>query len=349
MGGLAWRALRPAIFALDAEAAHGLALSALKNGLIRPSRARGKHTGLRRTLAGLNFPNPLGMAAGFDKNGEVALEVLAQGFGFVELGTTTPRPQAGNPKPRIFRLVDDGGLINRLGFNNEGHDLMAGRLEELPPKGERAGPIGINIGANKDSEDRGYDYVLGIERFANLADYITVNVSSPNTPGLRDLQGEDELKSLLARVLDAREKALSGGQICPFFVKIAPDLDEIGLDASLRAIDASGVEGIIVSNTTFARPNSLKSARRAEQGGLSGKPLFEASTAMLRTVRERVGSKMVLVGVGGIDSPESAKAKLDAGADLLQLYTGYVFQGPGLVAEILDALNVHLDSFKRSA
>jgi dihydroorotate dehydrogenase len=317
-----------------------MALKGLRSGLVRPSaKATQDRPALETTVAGLSFKNPIGIAAGFDKNGEVPMQMLAQGCGFTEVGTTTPRPQAGNPKPRVFRLVEDEALINRLGFNNEGHDAMARRLEALPAKGRRPGIIGVNIGANKDAEDRIADYVTGVRRFAGLGDYITINISSPNTPGLRDLQGKEALTRLLTEALDAREAALTGGEKCPVFVKIAPDLDAEGLADTLEVIAASGIEGVIVSNTTNARPVSLRSDQKSEAGGLSGKPLFEPSTAMLAEVKAALGDSKALIGVGGVDSAACARAKLDAGADLVQLYTGYVYKGPGLIGEILDGLD----------
>jgi dihydroorotate dehydrogenase len=335
-----WPLARRLVFTRPPEEAHTLALKGLRSGLVRPSaKATQDRPALERTVAGLSFRNPIGMAAGFDKNGEVPMQLLAQGCGFTEVGTTTPRPQAGNPKPRVFRLVEDEALINRLGFNNEGHDAMARRLEALPAKGRRPGIIGVNIGANKDAEDRIADYVTGVRRFAGLGDYITINISSPNTPGLRDLQGKEALTRLLTEALDVREAALTGGEKCPVFVKIAPDLDAEGLADTLEVIAASGIEGVIVSNTTNARPVSLRSDQKSEAGGLSGKPLFEPSTAMLAKVKAALGDSKALIGVGGVDSAACARAKLDAGADLVQLYTGYVYKGPGLIGEILDGLD----------
>ncbi|MFK7792114.1 MAG: quinone-dependent dihydroorotate dehydrogenase [Devosiaceae bacterium] len=335
-----WSLARRLVFTRPPEEAHTLALKGLKAGLVRPSaKAMRPRPALAKTVAGLTFTNPIGIAAGFDKNGDVPLQVLAQGFGFTEVGTTTPRPQAGNPKPRVFRLIEDEAMINRLGFNNEGHDAMARRLEALPAKGRRAGPIGVNIGANKDSEDRIADYVTGMKRFAQLSDYITINISSPNTPGLRDLQGEEALTGLLSDCLEARETVLGAGETCPVFVKIAPDLDDEGLADTLEVITASPIEGVIVSNTTNDRPASLRSREKSETGGLSGKPLFAPSTAMLARVKAVLGTSKALIGVGGVDSAATAHAKLDAGADLVQLYTGYVFQGPGLIGEILHGLD----------
>ncbi len=334
-----WPLVRRFVFARPPEEAHQLALKGLKAGLVPPSsKATRPYPHMARTVAGLTFPNPVGIAAGFDKNGDVPMAILAQGFGFTEVGTTTPKSQMGNPKPRVFRLVEDEALINRLGFNNEGHDAMARRLEALPPKGGR-GIIGVNIGANKDADDRIADYVTGVRRFARLGDYITINISSPNTPGLRDLQGKDALTRLLHEALEARAQTLQGGEACPVFVKIAPDLDEEGLADTLEVLSASPVEGVIVSNTTNARPSTLRSSQASETGGLSGKPLFEPSTDMLRRVKAALGGSKALIGVGGVDSAQTAQAKLDAGADLVQLYTGYVFQGPGLIGDILSGLD----------
>ncbi len=340
MSLLPWPLMRSLLFRLPPEQAHEISLKALELGLLRgPADTAPAGASLARTVAGLHFANPVGVAAGFDKDGRVPMAVLAQGFGFTEVGTSTPLPQAGNPRPRVFRLVDDLALINRLGFNNEGHDALARRLERLPPKGQRPGIIGINIGANKDAADRIADYVTGVRRFATLGDYLTINISSPNTPGLRDLQGKEALTRLLSECLDAREQCLPAGEQCPVFVKIAPDLDEQALEDSLSVLEASRVEGVIVSNTTNARPASLHSADRTQTGGLSGRPLFEPSTAMLRVVRSRLGERIALIGVGGVDSAASARAKLEAGADLVQLYTGYVYQGPQLIGRILRGLD----------
>lgn len=337
---LFWPLLRRLIFSLPPERAHDFALACLERGLVPACRtATAVRPRLLRTVAGLPFPNPLGVAAGFDKDGRVPMALLAQGFGFTETGTTTPRAQVGNPRPRVFRLTPDRALINRLGFNNAGHDALARRLERLPPRRDRPGIVGVNVGANRDAHDRIADYVAGVTRFAPLADYLTINISSPNTPGLRDLQGRDALRRLLGETLDGRERVLARGARCPMFVKLAPDLDAQGLEESLDVLLASPVEGLIVSNTTNARPATLRSPRRKETGGLSGEPLFEASTAMLREVRRAVGPERALIGVGGVHDVASARAKLAAGADLVQLYTGYVFEGPALVGEILAGLD----------
>jgi dihydroorotate dehydrogenase len=274
---------------------------------------------------GLDFPNPVGLAAGFDKNADVPDAMAKFGFGFVECGTVTPRPQAGNPRPRLFRLPQDGAVINRMGFNNDGGLEAAKNLERRKGKGI----VGINIGANKDSEDRIADYARGFAVLAPLADYVTVNVSSPNTPGLRGLQNREELTRLLDTMISARAK----GGYKPILLKIAPDLDAAALDEIADVVRASGIEGLIVSNTTIARP-SLKSAHAGETGGLSGKPLLAPSTLVLAQMHQRLGGAVTLIGVGGIASGEDAYAKIRAGASLVQLYTALAFHGPGLVGRI---------------
>jgi dihydroorotate dehydrogenase len=275
---------------------------------------------------GLDFPNPVGLAAGFDKDADVPDAMARFGFGFVECGTVTPRPQAGNPRPRLFRLGEDKAVINRMGFNNRGMEQAARNMGTR--KGH--GIVGINIGANKDSADRIADYVLGFEKLAPLAAYVTVNVSSPNTPGLRGLQNRGELTRLLDALTEARgEKRLH----LPILLKIAPDLDGHALDEIADVVKASGIEGLIVSNTTTQRP-PLKSAHAEEAGGLSGKPLFLPSTQILGEMHRRLNGAVTLVGVGGIASGEDAYAKVRAGATLVQLYSALVFHGPGLVARI---------------
>jgi dihydroorotate dehydrogenase len=280
---------------------------------------------------GLDFPNPVGLAAGFDKNAQVPGAMAKFGFGFVECGTVTPRPQAGNPRPRLFRLSQDRAVINRMGFNNDG---MAAAARNLRRRGK--GIVGINIGANKDSADRIADYRTGFSGLASLADYVTVNVSSPNTPGLRGLQGKDELTRLLGMLVEAR-----GAAKIPLLLKIAPDLDGAALDDIASVVKTSAIEGLIVSNTTIARP-PLKSVHAKEAGGLSGAPLLQPSTEILRAMRARLGDAVTLVGVGGIASGEDAYAKIRAGASLVQLYTALVYEGPGLITrikrELLDCL-----------
>jgi len=334
IGDIVYRTSRPLLFALDPEAAHGLTLSALRLGL---GGGSGPVTSARLKVQafGLDFPNPVGLAAGADKNADVPDAMLALGFGFVEAGTVTPRPQAGNPRPRIFRLVEDQALVNRLGFNNAG---LAAARERLIARVKRPGIVGINVGANKDSTDRIADYVMALEALAPFARYVTVNISSPNTPGLRGLQNRDELEQLLARVTAARD-ALPERK--PVLLKVAPDLDAGAIESiAMIALD-SGIDGLIVSNTTVARPEHLRSAHRGEQGGLSGAPLFPASTAVLKTFARHLAGRLPLVGVGGIMSAADAYAKIRAGATLVQAYTGMVYGGPGFarrIAEGLDAL-----------
>jgi dihydroorotate dehydrogenase len=320
---------RLALFAFDPETAHGLTIATLKTGLpvCRPPRADPR---LVVKVAGLAFPNPLGMAAGFDKNAEVPDALLSLGFGFAEAGTVTPLPQAGNPRPRIFRLTRDDAVINRLGFNNEGHDRA---FERLQARAGRTGIVGVNIGANKDTSDRAGDYEAGVKRFAALASYLTVNVSSPNTPGLRNLQGRRELADLLARVAAAR--AASAAPRVPVFLKIAPDLAEADLDDIAAEVIAHGIEGVIVSNTTLSRDGLKSTVHGNETGGLSGRPLFARSTAVLARMRRRLGPDLALIGVGGVDSAETALEKIRAGADLVQLYTGMIYAGPSLPGRII--------------
>jgi dihydroorotate dehydrogenase len=312
---------------LPAETAHDLTL-ALIGRLPLPPRRLADPPCLKVDALGLTFPNPVGLAAGFDKNAAVPDAMGKLGFGFVECGTVTPRPQAGNPRPRLFRLNADRAVINRMGFNNGGMALAAANL--MRRKG--SGIVGINIGANKDSADRIADYRTAFDALAKLADYVTVNISSPNTPGLRGLQNRDELTRLIGTVLEAR-----GGDTKPVLVKIAPDLDETALDEIAGVALMSGIDGLIVSNTTIARP-VLKSAHAGEAGGLSGAPLLAPSTAILRGVRRRTGGKLTLIGAGGIASGADAYAKIRAGASLVQLYSALVFEGPGLVARIKSEL-----------
>jgi dihydroorotate dehydrogenase len=330
---------RRSLFMFDPETAHGMSIAALKTGLVPTCRLKSDPR-LRQTVAGLDFPNPLGMAAGYDKNAEVPEALLRLGFGFTEIGTVTPKPQPGNPRPRIFRLAEDEGVINRLGFNNEGHEAAFHRLAAIGSRGL----IGVNIGANKDSADRVDDYVRGIRRFYSVAGYFTANISSPNTPGLRDLQARESLAALLSAVLSARnEEALKANRKIPVFLKIAPDLTEEGMDDIAAEALAHDLDGLIVSNTTLGR-EGLKDHRQAkEAGGLSGKPVFEKSTAVLARMRKRVGATMPIIGVGGVSSAETALEKIRAGADLVQLYSSMVYEGPGLPAAILRGLLALLD------
>ena len=339
MSGLFSALIRPALFCVDAENAHALGIQALKTGLL-PSPSIKPDNRLAVRLAGLTFANPLGMAAGFDKNAEVPDALLRLGFGFAEVGTITPKPQTGNPRPRVFRLEQDRGVINRLGFNNEGHEAAFARLKARKRNG---GIVGVNIGANKDSADRIGDYVLGIRRFHSVADYFTVNISSPNTPGLRDLQTRASLAELLLKVMAERDAQMSStAKGVPVFLKIAPDLAEGDLEDVATEVLANKVEGVIVSNTTLSRVG-LKSPNRTESGGLSGVPLFEKSTAVLAKMRKLLGPDVALVGVGGVNSAATAFSKIEAGADLVQLYSGFIYEGPGLPAAVLGGLSNQLD------
>jgi dihydroorotate dehydrogenase len=315
--------------ALDPERAHDLAIKSLEFG-IYPRTAAPDDSRLAQTLWGLAFRNPVGMAAGFDKDARVAAPLLATGFGFVEVGTLTPKPQRGNPSPRIFRSAADGAIINRLGFNNEGQAMALRRLS-----GWRSGVVGVNIGAGRDSEDRIGDYVSGIARMSAVADYLTINISSPNTPGLRNLQAPGVLAGLLARVHEARAAAAKRP---PLLVKVAPDIADADLPEIVRVIRTHGVDGIVVSNTTLSRDGLKDRTFAAEAGGLSGRPLFTRATRMLARVYRLTEGKLPLIGVGGIDSGAAAVAKIRAGASLLQLYTALVFEGPKLISDIKQAL-----------
>lgn len=326
---------RKGLFLFDPETAHGLSIAALKTGVVPACPAKADPR-LSQTIAGLTFPNPLGMAAGYDKNAEVPEALIRLGFGFTEIGTVTPRAQEGNPKPRIFRLVEDDAVINRLGFNNAGHAAAFERLKAC----RRDALIGVNIGANKDSTDRIADYVAGIRTFYGVARYFTANISSPNTPGLRDLQAKESLDALLYAVLAARaEEAARSGRQVPVFLKIAPDLTEEGLDDIAEVALAHPLDGLIVSNTTLSREGLRNTQHAGEVGGLSGKPLFEKSTTVLAKMRRRVGEALPLIGVGGASSAETAAEKIRAGADLVQLYSCMVYAGPGLAGEIVGGLS----------
>lgn len=322
-----YKLARPLLFAFDAERAHDWTLAALRT-LPRNGSALTSPR-LACNLAGLHFPGPVGLAPGFDKNARVADRLFRFGFGFVEVGTVTPRPQAGNPKPRLFRLVEDEGVINRFGFNNDGADTVAGNVMTMRRNG-LAGPLGINIGANKDSEDRIADYAAGARRFAPLADYLTVNISSPNTPGLRALQDEGALDALLGEVVAARD---STGASPPVFLKVAPDLQPADIDAIVRMAHRHRLGALIVSNTTIERP-TLLSRHAGEAGGLSGAPLRDMALQRLRDFRVASGGGIALIGVGGIANAEDAYDRIRAGASLVQIYSAMVFEGPRLAAYI---------------
>ena len=329
--------LRPLLHAFNAEDAHQMTINGL--ALLPKRKPPQDDPRLHVRVAGLDFPNPVGIAAGFDKNAQAMDAMLGLGFGFAEIGTVTPQPQIGNPRPRLFRLPRDKAVINRFGFNNEG---MIAVSERLRARAHRPGHVGINIGANKDALDRTQDYVTGIKHFASLASYFTVNISSPNTPGLRDLQNEAALDDLLARVLEARDHARPDNPP-PVFLKIAPDLDQIGLDQITQTASKRKIDGLIVSNTTLSRPHLRETQLAQETGGLSGAPLFAKSTRILAEVYERVGSSMPLIGVGGIDDAQSSLAKMEAGASLIQLYSALVYQGPQLLTSIKQGLLATLE------
>jgi dihydroorotate dehydrogenase len=334
---------RPLLRLLDPEDAHRLAILALKlPPFVRlvPSDPR-----LAVRAFGLNFPNPIGMAAGFDKHGEVPDALLRLGFGFVEVGTVTPQPQIGNPRPRVFRLPADQAVINRLGFNSDG---AAAVLRRLAARANRGGIVGVNIGANKDAADRIGDYVRMIETFAPVASYFTVNISSPNTPGLRDLQQGRVFDELLARVMDARARMSRAAGVTPVLIKIAPDLTLNELDDVVGGARRHRVDGMIVGNTTISRSPRLRDPSADEPGGLSGRPLFALSTRMLAETYVRVEDAFPLIGTGGIDSGEAALAKIRAGASLVQLYSALVFHGLRLIHVIKDDLSRALDRGKHA-
>jgi dihydroorotate dehydrogenase len=314
----------------DPEDAHRMAIHGLR--ILPPMRPRPDDPKLAVRAFGLNFPNPIGMAAGFDKSAEAPDALLRLGFGFVEIGTVTPRPQGGNPRPRLFRLERDEAVINRMGFNNDGAEAV---LRRLASRAHLGGIVGVNVGANKDSADRVADYVKLIETFAPVASYFTINVSSPNTPGLRNLQQSAQLDDLLAKVIDARERVRKHAGDSPVLLKIAPDLSLAELDDVVHIARSRRVDGMIVANTTIGRPSTLREQNRArEQGGLSGRPLFRLSTRMVAETYVRAEGAFPLVGVGGIDSGGAALTKIRAGASLIQLYSSLVYKGLGLVESI---------------
>ena len=326
--------IRPILHRLPAEAAHRLSIRAVALGagrVVSYAASQRDPANLRQQLWGLDFSNPLGLAAGFDKDGEVPDAMLGLGFGFVEVGTVTPRPQPGNPTPRLFRLDEDAAVINRMGFNSGGLDRVIARLAHR----RRRGIVGVNLGANRDSPDTGADYERGIGAAAGVADYLVINISSPNTPGLRDWQRRDALERLLGRLLTTRARA---ARQPPLLVKIAPDLtaDEAADIAGVAL--ASGVDGLIVANTTTARPAGLRSPYATQAGGLSGRPLFGASTALLAQMYRLTGGRLPLIGAGGVASAADAFAKVCAGASLVELYTALVFRGPPLIGEIKNGL-----------
>lgn len=322
-----------AIKTLDPEKAHGAAIKALKLGL--GPKAETAFPELATEIAGLKLPNPVGLAAGFDKDAEVIDPMLAAGFGFVEAGSVTPLPQDGNPKPRLFRLDEDKGVINRMGFNNRG---LVDFKQQLQARQGNTGIVGANLGANKTSEDKTADYVTGLEALWGLPDYFTINISSPNTPGLRDLQAADALEDLLDRVQEARMALTGNKPSLPIFLKVAPDLDFAQIARITELARTYGMSGIIVSNTTIARPDSLASLYKHEPGGLSGGPLMEASTQVLKEFYMASEGRIPLIGVGGIASGADAYAKIKAGAQAVQLYSAMVFKGPQLAEAVCQDL-----------
>lgn len=314
--------LRPLLFTLDAETAHRATIVAVR---LLPIHSAHLPPSLKTTVAGIDFPSPVGLAAGFDKDAEVADEMLSLGFGFVEVGTLTPRPQKGNDRPRLFRLAEDRAVINRMGFNNRGQPEAFMRLKATNRSG---GPIGVNIGANKDSPDRIGDYVAGVRAMSTIADYLTVNISSPNTPGLRGLQDAGALDALLSAVAEARERHGP-----PVFLKVAPDLETGDPERIVRSATDNGIDAIIVSNTTVSRP-PLRSRFAGEQGGLSGEPLKGLALDALRQFRSASGGALPLIGCGGISNTEDAWERIRAGASLVQLYTAMVYEGPHVAKRI---------------
>jgi dihydroorotate dehydrogenase len=324
-----YKFLRPFAFALDAETAHRATIKALSLAPRLPLPEFPPE--LEQEVAGLRFPSPVGMAAGFDKDAEVPDAMLGLGFGFVEVGTLTPKPQAGNPRPRLFRLKEDRAVINRMGFNNQGQTAALERLR----KRQRRGIVGVNIGANKDSTDRIADYVAGVKAMCPAADYLTVNISSPNTPGLRNLQAGGELVELLAAVKEAR------GPGIPVFLKVAPDLDSGDHERIVRAAIDHGIDALIVANTTISRP-PLKSHHAGEAGGLSGRPLKSLALEQLRRFRSVSGGQIPLIAAGGIENGHDAWERITAGASLVQLYSAMVYEGPGIAMRIAEGLAKHL-------
>ena len=329
-----WRLLGPMLGLMEPERAHDLALRALETGVAWRRTPR-ERPALATSLFGLDFPNPLGLAAGFDKNARVTAQMLAAGFGFVEAGTVTPRPQAGNARPRIFRLPADRAVVNRLGFNNEGMDRVAARLKV---RRREAGIVGINIGMNRDSADAADDYRRAFIRLAPLADYVVINVSSPNTPGLRDLQAVRQLARLLESLQGARPEVPD----VALLLKLAPDLAPEDAGEAARVAVDHGIAGLVVSNTTISRPTGLRHRHAGEAGGLSGAPLFELSTGMVRTLHRAGHGVLPVIGTGGIMSAEDAYRKVRAGASLIQIYTALVWHGLAVVGRILDGLEAHL-------
>ena len=323
---------------LDPERAHDLSLTALSRGLVPLAGKPVISERLRTRVAGLDLPNPVGLAAGFDKNARALPALMRAGFGFIEVGAATPRPQPGNPKPRLFRLSEDRAIINRFGFNNEGAEVIAARLAARPGPYPQGIPVGLNIGANKDSTDRSADFAQVVRVAGHTADFLTVNVSSPNTEKLRDLQGPEALGALLKSVIEARDALATRP---PVFIKIAPDLDDAALADIAAVALAAPVDAIIATNTTLSR-EGISSAHANETGGLSGAPLFERSTRILARLYRETAGQIPLIGVGGISSPEEAWQKLRAGASAIQIYSAMIYQGLSVASEIARAIDDRL-------
>ncbi len=330
---------RPLLHRLPPERAHRLTLWALRQGLAPRARVPADPA-LAQTLWGRHFPNPLGLAAGFDKDAEAVGPLLDLGFGFVEVGSVTPRPQPGNPRPRVFRLPADRAVINRLGFNSRGLDTVARNLRAFRAR-HPGGVVGVNLGKNKESADSASDYAAGVARLGPLADYLVVNVSSPNTPGLRALQSRAQLDALLARVAEARD-GLAREHRPPLLLKMAPDVTETDMEAIAESACGPYLDGLIVSNTTVTRPDDLTDVKADATGGLSGRPLFDLATERLRGMYRLTGGQVPLIGVGGVENAETALAKIRAGASLVQLYTAFIYRGPDVITDIVNGLCKHM-------
>lgn len=338
MSKLLFKFVKPFLHRIDPETAHQMTLRALQTGLM-PLPQRVDDPRLQTTLWNRKFPNPVGLAAGFDKNAEVVAPMLRAGFGFVEVGTVTPKPQDGNPRPRVFRDTDHDAVINRMGFPNGGQERFRHNIEKfLECKPRPTGLVGINIGMNKGADDPAHDYCTLVRTLGHYADYLTVNISSPNTPGLRNLQARENLIPLLARILEERSKTCGASNAPPLLVKLAPDLTDDQLKDVADCLVESGVDGVILGNTTLDRPEYLPAIFRGQQGGLSGRPLTDKSTAIIRNFYRYTQGKLPIIGAGGISSAQDAYKKIRAGASLVQLYTALVFQGPELVPDILAGL-----------
>lgn len=343
MSKILFKLAKPFLHRMDPENAHQMTLKALKTGVI-PCPSRINDARLKTTLWGRSFPNPVGLAAGFDKNADVVGQMLTIGFGFVEAGTVTPRPQEGNPRPRVFRDADHEAVINRMGFPNGGLESFRHNIEKFfEAKPRPPGMVGINIGMNKGVEDPAKDYCILVRALGPYADYLTVNISSPNTPGLRNLQARENLMPLLARIMEERAKSCGKESPPPLLVKLAPDLTDAQLTDVAACLMEAQVDGVILGNTTLDRPEYLPANFYEQQGGLSGRPLTDKSTAIIRQFYKHTGGKMTIIGAGGISSARDAYAKIRAGASLVQLYTALVFQGPDLVPDILQGLLKLLD------